>query len=157
MIRYIIILATVLTALLSGCGGGSDSVLPPGDRDLSGLEGTWTVNLSYTGTLTSQYGNEDISDSGVGTWVISKNAINSGFPLDWSYDGTTLSIHWQTSVQSNDPVCGTEDTTVNAQLMIALAPTGNSASITGTGNVTKAREKCNDSTGIITYTGTISR
>lgn len=157
MIRYTIIPIIFLVALLLGCGAGSDSVLPPGNRDLSGLEGTWTVNLSYTGTLNSQYGDEDISDSGVGTWVISKNAINSGFPLDWSYNGTTLSIHWQTSVQSNDPICGTVDTTVSAELEIALTPTGNSAGITGSGSVTKAREKCNDSTGMISYTGTISR
>jgi hypothetical protein len=157
MLKYTILPVILLMALLSGCGGGSDSVLPPTERDLSGLEGTWIVNLSYSGTLSGLYGDENISDSGVGTWVISKNAIDSGFPLEWSYNGTTLNIHWQTSVQSNDPVCGTVDTTVSAELAIAITPTGTSAGITGSGTVTKVREKCNDSTGTISYTGTISR
>jgi hypothetical protein len=157
MLKYTIFPAIILIALLSGCGGGSDSVLPPGDRDLSGLEGTWTVNLSYSGTLSGPYGDEIISDSGVGTWVISQNDINSGFPLEWSYDGTTLNVHWQTTVQSNDPICGTVDTIVNAQLEIAITPSGTSAGIIGSGIVTKVRETCNDSTGTISYTGTISR
>jgi hypothetical protein len=157
MLKYTIFSVIILIALLSGCGGGTDPIFPPGDRDLSGLEGTWTVNLSYSGTLSGPYGDEIISDSGVGTWVISQNDINSGFPLEWSYDGTTLNVHWQTTVQSNDPICGTVDTTVSAQLEIVIAPTGTSAGITGSGLVTKARETCNDSTGTISYTGTISR
>lgn len=157
MHKYTILSMIVLMAIISGCGGGSDSVLPPGDRDLSGLEGTWTVNLSYSGTLSSPFGDENISDSGVGTWVISKNEIDSGFPLEWSYNGSTLNVHWQTTAQSNDPICGTVETTVDAQLAIAITPSGTSSGITGSGIVTRAREKCNDSTGTISYTGTISR
>ena len=147
-----IISIALLTMILTGCGGGSGPVLPPGTRDLAGLEGTWTVNLSYSGTL----GQGTVSDSGVGTWDITRNAIDSGFPLDWSYDGTTLNVEWDISSGNVDPICGTEITTVSAQLQINITPGSTSATISGTGTISQSRENCDDLTGTITYTGSMT-
>ncbi|MCD6218190.1 hypothetical protein J7L05_10100 [bacterium] len=159
--RYIsAILLTFVFILVTGCGGGSDDggfTLPPSTHDLSGLEGTWTVNLSFTGTLNTPTGPSPISDSGVGTWVISSIGINSGFPLEWSYNGTTLYIQWESTAGDWSQECGTEITVAEVQLQINISPGDDYADIAGIGTMLRTTTECGDSSGTLTYMGSMTK
>ncbi len=159
--RYIsVILFTSFLLIATSCGGGSNNggfTLPPSTRDLSGLEGTWTVNLSFTGTLNTPTGPTSISDSGVGTWVVSQNDINSGFPLDWSYDGTTLYVQWESTAGDWTQECGTAIITVEVQLQISISPDDDSTNITGAGTMIKTTTECGTSSGTLVYTGSMTK
>lgn len=155
-----IILFTLFLFTSTSCGGGGDNgemILPPSTRDLSGLEGEWTVNLSFTGTLTTPTGTTSISDSGVGTWTISQNNIDSGFPLDWSYNGTTLYVQWESTVGDWSVERGTVVTVVHAQLEIPIAPGDDSANLTGTGRMHITTSECGDSSGTLVYSGSMAK
>jgi hypothetical protein len=153
IIRFAIVLAVLISAI--GCGGGNNSVLPPSERDLNGLEGIWTVNLSYSGTLNTPSGSQAVSDSATGTWNVTRNAIQSGFELEWSYNGTTLQIHWVSTSGDWSSECGTILTTADVSLTINISPGATSAPITGTGTMTRQTEKCGTSSGNLIYSGNL--
>ncbi len=156
----LMLLAGIMLLSINCGGGGSNPTLPPGDRDLSGLEGNWTVNLSYSGTIKGSDGSKvDIADSGTGTWIITRNKItkSDGEPFAWSYNGSTLYIQENATVADYDSDCGDIIGSIVVLLTIKISPGATIATISGFGNISMSSDYCGKASGKVNYSGNMSR
>jgi len=151
--------ATMAVLFLVSCGGGGGNpTLPAGNRDLSGLEGNWIINWSYSGTINTPEGPYQMADSGVGTWVITTNTVYNGADfLSWSYDGSTLVVQNNISVSDYDYDCGNLTITIGGQFKIDIKPSSTYGNLKGTANVLMYTDWCGDASGKIDYTGNLTR
>jgi hypothetical protein len=152
-----IVLAFLL--ILGGCGGGGGTTLPPAQRDLSGLEGTWVLGATYSGLFDTPDGKIQLSDSLTGTWFFEKNAVlGSNYqPLAWSYNGSVLTIQNAIAMNDYDYDCGDMLLTGQATFNISLTPGATFGNITGSADMTIQTAYCGNATGKINYSGTLSK
>ena len=159
MKRLLLLLATGMLFVSISCGGGGGSpTLPPAERDLSGLEGTWTVAFAFSGTINTSEGPLQFAESVSGYWIITQNSvIGADGPLAWSYNGTTLTIHNALSIEDWSYDCGSIITSIEAQFKIAISPGATFGSLSGTAHLNMYTEYCGDASGDVNYSGTISK
>lgn len=150
------LLAGVLLFALS-CGGG-DPTTPEVDN-LAGLEGTWDVNIVYSGQLSGTGGNVPVNEVIQTFWIIGTNSVvgESGQPLVWSYNGTTLTISIATTVYNWDPICGNMTLSGNLNFVIPVKPGETIANITGPVNLTLTSQFCGESSGTCPSTGNLTK
>jgi hypothetical protein len=159
MQKLILICLAAIMLLFSSCGGGGGPTLPPGSRDLAGLEGVWTINLAYSGNIKTPEGTIPVAYSGTGSWTITKNTIitSGGNPLVWSYNGSVLTIQNNQSVSDWDIDCGDVLSTVQGQLSISITPGSTYGNLSGTCNITIVTGYCGNGKGKVVYSGHLAR
>jgi hypothetical protein len=157
MKRFIYLTLLILVINLIGCGGGHDPVLPGGQRDLSGLEGSWLGELGSYGDLSGSEGAIPISRGRTLDCIITRNSIDMDELVSWSYDGSVLVLH----LNSIDTVwysdCGKIDMTVETQLSIILKPGATYGEIAGIEFRDGTSELCGTVTGMIKSGGRFMR
>ena len=152
--RKLILICLAATMLLTfGCGGGGgDSILPPGGRDLSGLEGIWDYSVVWQGSMTGPGGTVPINMTLSGFCTITPTSITDcdGTVTTWSYDGTTLTLVEASTVSEWDPTCGNIYLSGTITLIIPIVPGGTMSNISGSCPMTMWTEYCQG-----TATGTL--
>jgi hypothetical protein len=158
MKRLTLVLAVGLLFLSISCGGGGGTTLPPANRDLSGLEGTWLIAFTFSGSLNCDGETGTFADSTSATWQISQNSIvANGNPFVWSYDGSVLTVNTAGSFQDWDSDCGTMTFSSEGQIRINITPGATFANLTGNGDMTVSFQYCDNCSGKVTYSGTIAK
>ena len=97
MSKYRVILLLVSILLISNCSGGGNGQLPPSSRDLSGMEGIWSVSYNYTGHQIDIGDCELVPVSGNTStqWIVNTDSIEfSPCTVEYSYDGVTLIVRF---------------------------------------------------------------
>ncbi len=158
MKRLLLLLATGMLFVSISCGGGGGTTLPPAERDLSGLEGTWTIAYTFSGTINTPEGPLQFADSVSGYLQITQNSvIGSDGPLVWSYNGTTLTIHNAVSLEDWSYDCGSILSSGEGQFKITISPGATFGNLSGTAHINIYTDYCGDASGDINYSGTISK
>jgi hypothetical protein len=158
MKRLLLLLATGMLFVSLSCGGGGGPTLPSGDRNLAGLEGTWVFTWSFSGSLSGSGETVTLADSGVGVCTITTNTVvMDGELVSWSYDGKTLTLQQNETLDFWDNDCGDMFLTVQAQLRISLTPGSNYGNVTGTATMDGNSDYCGSVSGSVNYSGNFSR
>ena len=155
--------------LLTSCGGGngvtapSDFILPPQDRDLSGLEGRWTLTINFAGSIIPPDPQQKFDESGTWneTWEITTNGIKgSGWSYGnygWSYDGSTLYAQWKGDDSNASQTCGPGRVYYNRVYEIKINPLDTHVDVNGTELYEFESAYCGQSEGTYVLTGNLSR
>lgn len=158
--RKLIFIISLTLFLLSCGGGGGDSILPPADRDLSGLEGIWDYTIIGQGTITGPGGfSVPIAVGGSGFLTITQNTVtdDEGREHTWSYNGTTLTIAFVVNSVDWDSYCGNAYMSEMYRLTVPISPGATFGNISGTDKVTLTSENCPVVTGTLQIEGNVSR
>ena len=159
MKRLFIVLTLGVIFLLTSCGGGSSGpTLPGGDRNLAGLEGSWIVTWSFSGTLNASGDSIVIADSGVDVCIITTNTVEmDGELVTWSYDGKTLTIQENDIETFWDSDCGDMTLTAQSQMKVSLSQGSSYGNISGSAIVDGVSDFCGTMDGSIDYSGNFSK
>ena len=155
---FVLLLLVIFSVSCGGGGGGGNGspLLPPGGRDLSGLEGNWYAEGTYELSYTLDGETETESGIEVLDWYITKNAIKSYGTNDiWSYNGTTLYILVTDDSLIIEPHCGKIKISGPIIFTIPVTPGATSAEASGTGNYTVTSTNCGSGTGSDVCAGTL--
>jgi hypothetical protein len=146
------IFVVLLPLFLLSCGGGGNSILPPGGHDLSGLEGIWDISCAFQGSVSGPGGTFPISEDFSGFCTITRTSVknDNGEVITSSYNGTTLTLVDVVNVGGWDPTCGNIDVSGTFTFIIPIVPGGTNSNISGSGSMTGGSENCEG-----TVTGTI--
>ena len=158
MKRLTLVLAVGFLLLSISCGGGG-TTLPPADRDLSGLEGVWTVTHEYIGTFIMPNGRSTNEYAFCGTWEITRNGIHDrgGGDFDWSYDGNILIVYMSITETGDDPPCGQSTNKSTINLEIPITPDATTANSNGTIKTEVVTAGCGSGTGTQTVLGYMNK
>lgn len=160
--KKLFFLVIVLAIFTIGCGGGGggDSILPPADRDLSGLEGIWDYTIIGEGTIYGPGGfSYPVVAGGSGSLTITQNTItdNDGRKITWSYNGTTLTVAFIVNSMGWDAYCGNVYISEMYKYTIPITPGATFGNISGTDKVTLTSENCPVVTGTLQIEGNVTR
>jgi len=159
------IILILMMLFIIGCGGGSGNPVIPPAPDFSGLEGTWTGEITIAGNIdyTAARGNpaHTVYESHTAPieWIITKDSINGVGIVKvkggaFTYDGSILTFKWENSSVSWDKTSSIHNV---GEWSMPLYRTSTSGVITGTLKETWEKDQYGSSYGVLAISGEIWR
>jgi len=131
----------------------------PSPRDLSGLEGRWTYNVTFRGELEGWMKTDEVYEKQYGHLYITRDSISTeyGTKLNWYYDGERLVIGMRIDEYDYNEYCGTVNLSIFADMEIYIVPTGTSGSIRGESEASLTTDYCDWTSGWLRNDGYIHK
>jgi len=158
MRNLILILPIFLVLSLTACRQ-TNAPVTPSPHDLSGLEGEWTYDVTFRGTLEGWMKIDDVYEREYGTFFITTDKVYTEYAknLYWYYDGEVLVISMRVDEYDYSEPCGSVNLSIFARLEINIRPGQTHGTIHGDSDATLSTDFCDYSSGSLNNSGSIDK
>lgn len=130
----------------------------PSEKSIYAISGHYYLRANADGSVHTNFG--DVPFHEAIDWdltITAAGVMEHNRKIDWTYDGTTLTLHDTDSEPDNDPRCGSLQMEGVLTLVVPIKKKQDSGTVSGKVSVTVKSQNCGTVSGDVALSGNFSK